>query len=48
MNITQVVSDMLTGDPLKDSIIIGLAFSFFLTFWDIMFSSIFSLFKSQR
>lgn len=45
MNITEIVSDMLTGEPLKDCIIIGIAFTCFYSFYNSIFSGLFSFFK---
>lgn len=45
MSIGEIASDFLTGDPIKDSIIIGVLFVCFYSFYDIIFSSLFSIFK---
>ena len=45
MSIADIVSDFLTGNPIEDAIIIGVLFTCFFSFYDIMFSSLFSIFK---
>lgn len=47
MNISEIVSDFLTGDPVVDSIVIGVLFSCFFSFYDILFSAISSIFKKN-
>lgn len=44
-NIINLIESELTGDPLKDAIIIGIIFIVFKDFYTILFSSIFSIFK---
>jgi hypothetical protein len=45
MNIDEVLSTMLNGEPLHDAIVIGIAFTCFFTFYNVLFSSMFSLFR---
>lgn len=45
MNIEQIASNMLNGEPLHDAIVCGIVFTCFYEFYNIMFSSIFTIFK---
>jgi hypothetical protein len=41
-----MIENELTGDPIKDGIIIGIIFVIFKDFYTIVFSSVFGLFKN--
>lgn len=45
MNIDEVLSNMLNGDPLHDSIVIGIMFVCFWTFFNAIFTGLFSIFR---
>ena len=45
MSIVEILEDNLTGDPLKDSIIIGILFVLFWSFYNVLFEAVFSIFK---
>lgn len=45
MNIEEIVADMLNGEPLHDAIVIGIIFVCFYSFYNAIFSGIFSIFK---
>ena len=45
MNIIDILEDNLTGEPLKDSVIIAILFLIFWTFYNALFDSVFSIFK---
>lgn len=45
MNITEILQDFFTGDPLIDSMIVGIMFTIFITFYGCLFSAMFSFFK---
>lgn len=45
MNIEEIVSTMLNGEPIHDGIVIGTIFICFYTFYSVLFSSVFSIFK---
>ena len=47
MNIEEVVSSMLNGEPVHDGIVIGICFICFYTFYQVLFSSVFSIFKKD-
>lgn len=47
MNIEQVVSTMLNGEPIHDSIVIGIIFACFITFYNVFFSSVFTIFSKN-
>lgn len=44
MNIENIISNMLNGEPLHDSIMISIAFIFAYEFYKVLFSSLFSIF----
>lgn len=46
MNIETIISDLLNGEPLHDSIMVGIAFIFAYEFYRVFFSAVFSIFKS--
>lgn len=46
MNIEQIISNMLNGEPLHDSIMVGIGFIFAYEFYKVFFSAVFSIFKS--
>lgn len=43
-SIIQMIENELTGDPIKDAIIIGIIFIIFKDFYTILFSAIFGNF----
>lgn len=45
MNIIDILEDNLTGEPLKDAIIIAVLFTIFWTFYNALFEAVFSIFK---
>lgn len=45
MNIEQVVSTMLNGEPLHDGLVIGIIFICFMEFYYAIFGAMFSIFK---
>lgn len=45
MNIIDILEDNLTGEPLKDSIIIAILFVVLWSFYNVIFESVFSIFK---
>ena len=47
MNIEDVVSNMLNGEPLHDSLVIGIVFICFYTFYQAIFSGMFSIFSKK-
>lgn len=47
MNIIEILEDNLTGEPIKDAIIIGVLFTVIWSFYNVVFESIFSIFKKN-
>lgn len=47
MNIEQIINNMLNGEPLHDSIMIGISFIFAYEFYRVFFSAVFSIFKNN-
>ena len=47
MNIEEIVSNMLTGDPVHDGIVIGIIFVCFYAFYNAVFSGLFSIFSRK-
>ena len=45
MNITDILQDFFTGNPLIDSMIVGIMFTIFITFYSCLFSAVLSMFK---
>lgn len=45
MNIEQIASSMLNGEPIHDAIVIGIIFVCFFSFYNAIFSGLFSIFK---
>ena len=45
MTVVEILEDNLTGEPLKDAIIIGVLFVVFWSFYNVIFESVFSIFK---
>ena len=45
MNVTEILQDFFTGNPLIDSMIVGIMFTVFITFYGCLFSAVFSMFK---
>lgn len=45
MNIEEIASNMLNGEPVHDGLVIGIVFICFYEFYKVIFSSIFTLFK---
>lgn len=47
MNIEEIVSSMLTGEPIHDGIVIGIIFICFYAFYNAIFSGLFSIFSRK-
>ncbi len=47
MNIEEIVSDMLNGDPVHDGLVIGIIFVCFYAFYNAIFSGLFSIFSRK-
>lgn len=47
MNIEEIVSNMLTGEPVHDGIVIGIIFICFYAFYNAIFSGLFSIFSRK-
>ena len=47
MNIEEIVSSMLTGEPVHDGIVIGIIFICFYAFYNAIFSGLFSIFSRK-
>lgn len=47
MNIEEIVTDMLTGDPVHDGLVIGIIFICFYAFYNAIFSGLFSIFNRK-
>lgn len=47
MNIEEIVSNMLTGEPVHDGIVIGIIFICFYAFYNAIFSGLFSIFNRK-
>ena len=45
MNIVDILSSELTGEPIKDAIIMGILFTVFWSFYNVIFEAVFSIFK---
>lgn len=45
MDIMFLLEDYLTGEPLKDAIILGILFTILWTFYNVFFEAVFSIFK---
>ena len=45
MNIEEICSNMLNGEPIHDGIVIGIVFTCFIIFYKSIFGAVFSLFK---
>ena len=45
MNIVDILSNELTGEPIKDAIIMGILFTVFWSFYNVIFEAVFSIFK---
>ena len=45
MNIVDILSNELTGEPIKDAIIMGILFTVFWSFYNVVFEAVFSIFK---
>lgn len=45
MNIEEIATTMLTGEPIHDGIVIGIIFVCFYAFYNAIFSGLFSIFK---
>lgn len=44
-NLDTILSVFLNGEPLHDSIVIGIMFTIFYTFYTTCFNAVFSIFK---
>lgn len=47
MSIIETIEENLTGEPLVDSILIGIMFIMFWSFYNVIFESIFSIFRKN-
>lgn len=47
MNIVEILEDYLTGEPMKDAVIIGILFTIFWSFYNVIFEAVFSIFKKN-
>lgn len=47
MNIVEILGDYLTGEPMKDAVIIGILFTIFWSFYNVIFEAVFSIFKKN-
>lgn len=47
MNIEQIASNMLNGEPVHDGIVIGIIFICFYSFYNAIFSGVFSIFSKR-
>ena len=45
MNVIEILSDNLSGEPLKDAFIIGILFTILWSFYNVLFEAVFSIFK---
>lgn len=45
MNIEEIATTMLNGDPIHDGIVIGIIFVCFYAFYNAIFSGLFTIFK---
>lgn len=45
MNIIDILNNELTGEPIKDAIIMGILFTVFWSFYNVIFEAVFSIFK---
>ena len=48
MNIEQIASTMLTGEPVHDGIVIGIIFICFYAFYNAIFGGMFSIFSKNK
>lgn len=47
MNIEEIASTMLNGEPIHDGIVIGVIFICFYAFYNAIFGGLFSIFKRR-
>lgn len=47
MNIEEIASTMLNGEPVHDGIVIGIIFICFYSFYNAIFSGVFSIFNKR-
>lgn len=47
MNIEEIVSNMLNGEPVHDGLVIGIIFVCFYAFYNAIFSGLFSIFSKK-
>ena len=47
MNIEEVALNMLNGEPIHDGIVIGIIFICFYSFYNAIFTGLFSIFKTK-
>lgn len=48
MNLEEIVSTMLNGEPIHDSIIIGTIFIVFMAFYGAIYGAMFSIFNKNK
>jgi len=47
MNIDEICSEMLNGEPLHDAIVIGIVFTCFIIFYKAIFGAVFTIFRKN-
>lgn len=47
MNIEEIASTMLSGEPVHDGIVVGIIFICFYSFYNAIFSGVFSIFSKR-
>lgn len=47
MNIEEIISNLLNGEPIHDSLMIGISFIFAYEFYKVFFSAVFSIFNKN-
>ncbi len=47
MNIEEIVSNMLNGEPIHDGLVIGIIFVCFYAFYNAIFTGLFSIFSKK-
>lgn len=45
MNLEEIATSMLNGEPIHDGIVLGVIFICFYTFYNAIFGGLFSIFK---
>lgn len=47
MNIDEIITTMLNGEPIHDGIIVGTIIICFIIFYEMVFGSLFSIFRKN-